>query len=39
MGLCDKPVANPNLQTGAGGGGGGGLEKKIFFGTSGLSLV
>ena len=21
MGLCDKPVANPNLQMGAGGGG------------------
>ena len=25
MGLCDKPVANPNLQMGGGGGGGGGL--------------
>ena len=23
MGLCDKPVANPNLQMGGGGGGGG----------------
>ena len=22
MGLCDKPVANPNLQMGGGGGGG-----------------
>ena len=28
MGLCDKPVANPNLQMGGGGGGG---AKKNFF--------
>ena len=27
MGLCDKPVANPNLQM-----GGGASQKKIFFG-------
>ena len=32
MGLCDKPVANPNLQTG---GGGGDVSKKIFFGALG----
>lgn len=28
MGLCDKPVANPNLQMG----GGGRLKKNFFFG-------
>ena len=29
MGLCDKPVGNPNLQMGAGGGGW--VSQKTFF--------